>query len=134
MPCLHAPKLHTRVSQTPCSALQRPKEEQEEGLQIRPRSGWSLSALPNALPATSLTSPHQSTHTTVSWRYFICNLITILIALNGIMMGSRRLEFEGSIAAVQCKCSHSVMAKSLRGQERCGAEYFLGNDLNIMYC
>ncbi len=109
-------KLSTRVSQTPCPALQHPKEEQQEGLQIRPRSGRSHSALPNAPPDAFLTSPHQWTHTTVSWRYFIFNLITILIALNGIMMGNRRLEFEGSTAVVQYECSHSVMANSLCGR------------------
>lgn len=89
-----------------------------------PRSGWSHSALPNAPPAAFLTTPHYCTHTTVSWRYFICNLITILIALNGIMMGNRRLAFEGSIAAVQFKCSHRVMANSLCGRG--------GRGLNIL--
>lgn len=126
--CLHfnersfTTKLSTRVSQTPCPALQHPKEEQKEGLQIRPRSGWSHSALPNAPPDAFLTSPHQwtHTHTTMSWRYFIFNLITILIALNGIMMGNRRLEFEGSIAAVQYECSRSVMANSLHGRRGTG--------------
>ena len=125
-------QLFTRVSETPCPALQHPKEEQEEGLQIRPGSRWSHSAL----PAAFLTSPHQWTQTTVSWRYFICNLITMLIALNVIMMGNRCLEFEGSIAAVQ-QCSHSVMANSLCGGRgricfRLGSKYHLLFDICYM--
>lgn len=46
MPTLQT-KLFTEVSQTLCPALQHPMEEQEEGLQIRPQSGWSHCALPN---------------------------------------------------------------------------------------
>lgn len=137
--CLHfnrrsfTTQLSTRVSQTPCPALQRPMEEQEEGLQIRPRSGWSRSVLPNAPPGAFLTSLYQWTHTTVSWRYFICNLITILIALNGIMMGNRRSEFDGSTAVVQYEGSHNVMANSLCGRRGAGLHIFLAYRLNIIY-
>lgn len=50
----------------------------------------------------------------------MCNLITILIALNGIMMGNGRLEFEGSTAAAQYEHSHSIMANSLCGRRGAG--------------
>lgn len=119
---------------SPCPALQHPKEEQEEGLKIMPRAGCSSAALLNALPAAFLTSPQQWTNTTVSWRYFIGNLITILIALNAIMMGNRCLAFEGSVAAMQYKYIHSVMASSLCGGRDAGLNIFIVYALNIIYC
>lgn len=116
-----------KVSQTPCPALQHPVEEQEGD-----RLGLNLvgATLPFQMPAQSpfLTSKHHWTHTTVSWRYFDCNLITMLIALNGVMMGNRHSEFEENITAVQSGCSHCVITV---GGLQCSNSFFKLYRLNV---
>lgn len=91
-------------------------------LEIRPRSGWSHSVLLNAPPAACLTASCHWTQTTVSLRHFICNLITILITLNGIMMGNQCLRISEQLSSSSLK---DVRANGLcGGRERCWLTIF----------